>query len=103
MLRNNHHEGGNGMDIIFSDNLFRQLSMKHVQGYESLPDSCKELFDTVYKRHLASMDKKTRREHTDEHILKVKRDLTYDCLIVYFKNGNKYKYWKNNSWDPIKR
>lgn len=89
------------MNTIYVNNLFRHLSMKHVKGYANLSDQYKELFDTVYNLHLSSMDKKTRSEHTDEHILKVKWDLISDCLIVYFKNGNRYKYWKNKSWDPI--
>ena len=89
------------MDIIYSNNLFRDLSMRHVIGYQSLSSAKKDLFDTVYNLHLSSMDPATRREHTDEHIHQVKWDPLSDCLIVTFKNGNRYKYWENKTWDKV--
>lgn len=75
--------------------------MKHVKGYENLSHQNKELFDTVYKLHLSSMDKEVRSFHIDEQINEVKWDPMSDCLRVYFKNGKTYKYWKNKTWDQV--
>lgn len=97
-----HKKGEIVMNIALFNNLFRQLSMKDVKGYDNLPNRKKELFDKVYNLHLSSMDERKRRMHTDEHIHKVEWDFLNDCLRVTFKNGNIYKYWKNETWDQIK-
>lgn len=73
-------------------NLFRELSMMNVEGYEKLTDEQKDLFDQTYKSHVAMMGADMRKKHTEEHIEKVEWDKSAKCLKVHFDNGDWYHY-----------
>lgn len=79
------------------ENLFRELSMVKVKGYDKLTEEQKELFDQTYKAHLSMMGADMRKKHTDEHIKEVKWDEGEKCLKVYFDHGEWYHY-ESGKW-----
>lgn len=88
-----------GDDAFMVKNLFRELSMAEVKGYKDLTEHQKDLFDTVYKRHLASMNFEKRSQYTEVNLEEVHPD--GDDLVAHFNNGNKFKYMKNKTWQKI--
>lgn len=74
-------------------NLFRELSMKNVDGYVELTNYEKDYFDEIYKIHLSSFEShKDFKRHTDQHIKRVQKSKTSNCLNVHFNTGKHYIY-----------
>ncbi|MHA6250420.1 hypothetical protein [Oceanobacillus sp. CAU 1775] len=80
-------------------NLFRELSMKDVEGYEELTLSQKNIFDKTYKEHLQSMTRKRRLRYTEDHIVSVEGDLK--IVKVNFDTDEWYIYLQDNKWIKI--
>lgn len=83
-------------DTRMVKNLFRDLSMSGVRGYDELSEQEKDIFDAVYKRHVASMNQKRRFYFSENHIEEVQTNS--GDIAVYFNNGHCFKYKKNRTW-----
>lgn len=80
-------------------NLFREISMSNIKGYEELTEQQKDTFDTVYKQHVSSLDSERRLYFTEENIEEIKAGNKH--LNVYFSNGQGFKYKRNNTWEKL--
>ena len=80
-------------------NLFRELSMAEVKGYNNLSECQKDIFDTVYKRHLSSMSSDKRVCYSEKYLEEIQIDS--DDLAIYFNNGKCFKYKRNKTWQKI--
>lgn len=78
-------------------NLFKELSMMNVKGYDKLKDWQQHMFDTIYKRHLSAMGMDLRKNYTEEHLKEI-QSVELGHLNVYFDNGEWFKYFKNGTW-----
>lgn len=77
-------------------NMFRSFTMEHVDGYPSLSDWQKDLFDTIYKKHVASLPLNERNEYTEECIERVEAEVS--IIKVFFKNGERFLYLPEHTW-----
>lgn len=58
--------------MINVSNMFRAFSMKHIKGFKALSSYQKDLFDSTYKKHIFSLNKKNRSFYTESHIKKLR-------------------------------
>lgn len=79
--------------------MFRELSMEHIDGYSKLSTAQKDLFDTTYKRHLASMSLEKQKNYAENKIQKIEAEM--NILKVFFANGDCYIYLHKNRWIKI--
>jgi len=77
-------------------NMFREFSMEHVEGYKELSNWQKDMFDTVYKKHLSYMHMKERINYTEGRIKRIEGEVS--ILKVHFDNGDSYLYLPENKW-----
>ncbi len=75
-------------------NLFRELGMQHVKGYDKLSDWHKNLFDRMYKKHIASLQGHVARLYSEQNIVEIKSGLGY--VKVYFRHGKCSTYSMKN-------
>ena len=80
-------------------NMFREFSMKDVQGYDELTNGQKDLFDKTYKKHLSSMQRKRRLKYTESHVQRIEAEIS--ILKVYFDHGDCYIYLPDNKWVKV--
>jgi len=80
-------------------NMFREFSMKHIDGYSKLPLWQKDLFDATYKKHLSVMQEKERIKYTENCIKKIEGEIS--AVKVYFDNGDYYIYLLENRWEKV--
>lgn len=83
------------MDKPMFNNIFREISMTNVKGYENLREKQKDLFDQWYKAHLSSMEYKIRQDYTESHLVKVDWNRRNRSFTVYFDNGTVFLYSYN--------
>src|SRR5690625_4879387 len=84
---------------ISVQNLFREFSLKNIEGYQTLTESEKNLFDRTYRKHLMSLDEKDRKFFAENQLKKFENDLT--LIKVSFKNGDSYLYLQGHDWIKI--
>jgi len=77
-------------------NMFREFTMKRIEGYKKLSNRQKDMFDQIYKKHLSSMSFEERRKYTESCIEKVEGEVS--IIKVYFKSGECYLYLPGNKW-----
>src|SRR5690625_4316589 len=80
-------------------NMFRELSMNYVEGYNDLTDYLKDLFDNTYKKHLLSIKPNRRHNYSIRNIEKIKGEKYY--VNVYYRNGNIFIYLIGNRWVKV--
>lgn len=80
-------------------NMFRSFTMEHIDGYSNLSEWQKDLFDTIYKKHIASLPFDERNEYTEECIKCVEAEVS--IIKVYFKNGERFLYLPEKTWVKI--
>lgn len=83
------------------DNLFRELIMNNVSGYNELSESEKELFDNTYKKHLSSLNEKERVSYFETNLCKV--DNNVELVKVHFKNGDRFIYIDDYHWIKLSK
>lgn len=82
-----------------ASNMFREFSMSVVQGYNTLSNIQKRLFDLTYKGHLSSLPINDRTNYLEYNIEKI---ITKpNVLKVYFKNGERFVYSEDFTWINI--
>jgi hypothetical protein len=74
------------------------MSLKAVNGYESLTDDQKALFERVFANHMAMRDTDAKKEYAAENLKEVKWDAKEKCLKVYYKNGDWWHYLPDGTW-----
>jgi|SRR5690625_369257 len=80
-------------------NMFRELSMNYVEGYNELTDNLKDLFDSTYKNHLLSIEPNRRHNYSIRNIEKIEGEKYY--VNVYYRNGNIFIYLIGNRWVKV--
>lgn len=77
-------------------NMFRELSMRYIDGYNKLPIYKKDLFDKTYKKQLASMSLIEQANYREDKITKIETEA--NGIKVYFNNRDCYLYLPENNW-----
>lgn len=72
--------------------------MKKIPVAEHLTDKEYQLLLQVYANHNSSMGMEKRKNYTLSHIVKVARNSKDNCLEVYYKSGEFWKYYGNGTW-----
>jgi len=80
-------------------NMFREFSMKDVEGYDELTNEQKDMFDKTYKKHLSSMQRELRLAYTESHVQRIEGEIS--VLKVYFDNGDCYIYLPEYKWVKV--
>ncbi|CAI8941529.1 hypothetical protein [Bacillus sp. IT-13CA1] len=75
--------------------------MKKIPVAEHLTDEEYSLLLDVYANHNKSMKLDDRKGHTLSDIVKVARDPSEKSLIVYYKNGDSWRYSKDGTWNQF--
>ena len=71
--------------------------MEQVKGYNKLPPRAQEVFQKVYKKHLASMGVEEKKKHSVDNLKAVKVNAREKCLEAHFAH-DWYKYYPNGTW-----
>ncbi|MCY8737549.1 hypothetical protein P8881_19640 [Bacillus haynesii] len=72
--------------------------MKKIPAAEHLTDEEYHLLLDVYANHNSSMEFENRKEHTLSHVVKIVRNPHEKSLIVYYENGNSWRYLEDRTW-----
>ncbi|HZG73968.1 MAG TPA: hypothetical protein VEY51_20735, partial [Chondromyces sp.] len=75
--------------------------LKKIPAANHLTDEEYHLLLKVYADHNSSMKFDDRKEHTLSHVVKVVRSPHEKSLIVYYKNGNSWRYSKEGTWNQF--
>lgn len=71
--------------------------MDHVKGFKVLSSAMKELFMSIYKKHVASMGEIEKEKHSIENLKSIKVNQEEQCFEVHYKH-EWYKYYPNGTW-----
>ncbi|PWU68293.1 hypothetical protein [Gracilibacillus dipsosauri] len=63
-----------------------------------LTDDEHRILLNVYHKHMNAMGEEERKQYALGNIKKVKGNVQEQCLEVYFKNGEWFKYFANGTW-----
>lgn len=69
-----------------------------MKGYNEIGSYGQKLFDSVHRRHLAAMGAEMRKNYTKDKVKRIKANNKERCLVVYFKNGEHFKYFADGTW-----
>lgn len=72
-------------------NLFREIALKHVEGYSELSESKKEIFDQLYKNFLSSLPINQRVNYTERHLQRVFHNQIQGIFHLSFDNEETIK------------
>lgn len=78
-------------------NSLNKSDVSHVDGYFSLTEEQRNLFLTVYKKHLSGMGTVMRQNFMPQQIKEVKYDDTEKTVNVYFES-DWFHYASDNTW-----
>ena len=85
------------------NNMFREFSLGHIDGYANLSNTEKELFDITYKQHLSSMPMEERVYYLENHLKKIEKkkiEGQVSILKTYFTH-EVYLYLPGSKWIKI--
>lgn len=83
------------------NNLFRELSMNNVIGYDELSEAEKDFFDQMYKKHLSSLREEERASYRDTNLYKVENGVR--AVKVQFDNGDCFLYIEDGQYIKLTR
>lgn len=83
-----------GIQVTTTDFYFSK-----VNGFSKLTEQQQQLFERVFKRHLAALGTEMQKKYTSENLKEIKWDRKDKCLKVYWKsNTDWFRYATNGSW-----
>lgn len=69
-----------------------------MKGYERMHPTARTLFLKVHTEHLLNMTKEERKKYELTHIKQLVQNNKERCVEVFYKNGERFKYYENLTW-----
>lgn len=75
------------------------ISIPEVKGFSKLTEQQKQLFQRVYKNHMAAFGTEKRKKYAVDQLKEIKWDQRENCLKVYWKGDRDwYHYDTKGCW-----
>lgn len=79
--------------------IYAKAKEMNMKGYDKLTDLQRRVFNQTYLKHLESLGYEKRKIYEMQNIKKIKWDNREKCIKVYFKNGDWFHYFRDNTWE----
>lgn len=69
-----------------------------MRGYNKLSDPLKKLFDRTHGIHQSALGTELKEVYSRKNVTRLIADPEQRCILVYFKNGEMFKYFTDHTW-----